>query len=52
MVRTTYGVRVNADSVVAVEAKQAARPAMVLCELHPAFEADYCPSCGTARRIG
>lgn len=22
------------------------------CAAHPAFEADYCPSCGTARQIG
>jgi len=22
------------------------------CELHPAFEADYCPTCGTAQQIG
>lgn len=22
------------------------------CELHPAYEADYCPLCGTARVIG
>lgn len=26
------------------------RPAR--CTLHPAFEADYCPSCGTAQVIG
>jgi hypothetical protein len=22
------------------------------CKIHPAYEADYCPSCGTARVIG
>jgi hypothetical protein len=22
------------------------------CELHPAYDADYCPLCGTAREIG
>ena len=27
-----------------------ARPAR--CKQHPAFEADYCPSCGTAQIIG
>lgn len=26
------------------------RPAR--CAQHPAFEADYCPSCGTSRVIG
>lgn len=26
--------------------------APVMCEAHPAFEASYCPSCGTARKIG
>lgn len=26
------------------------RPAR--CASHPAFEADYCPSCGTAQVIG
>ena len=23
-----------------------------MCDKHPAFEADYCPSCGTARPVG
>ena len=22
------------------------------CKIHPAFEADYCPSCGTAAVVG
>ena len=22
------------------------------CDKHPAYEADYCPICGTAREIG
>jgi hypothetical protein len=22
------------------------------CKLHPAFDADYCPSCGTSQIIG
>lgn len=25
---------------------------MTRCNLHPAFEADYCPACGTARPVG
>jgi hypothetical protein len=26
--------------------------ASLACPEHPAFEADYCPACGTARQIG
>lgn len=22
------------------------------CQIHPAYEADYCPACGTSARIG
>lgn len=34
---------------------KAEAPAPVLagrCTEHPAFDADYCPTCGTARQIG
>lgn len=27
-------------------------PADTRCPEHPAYEADYCPVCGTAREIG
>ena len=32
-----------------MDTKPAERPAR--CSEHPAFEADYCPSCGTAQTI-
>jgi len=31
---------------------ESVRTAAPRCEIHPAFEAEYCPSCGTSRRIG
>ena len=48
-ITTTSGVRVNADSLAAIEALKAARAAVVMCTEHRAFEADNCPSCGTSR---
>jgi hypothetical protein len=30
---------------------KAAREARTMCATHPAFEADYCPTCGTAQVI-
>lgn len=51
----TNQVATNADSAAALAAIKAAREAergpVAMCETHPAFEADYCPSCGTARVI-
>jgi len=49
---TASGVRVNNDSLAALAALKASRPAIVKCDKHPAFEADYCPSCGTSRQMG
>lgn len=49
---TANGVRVNTDAVAALAAIRAARAAVAMCATHPAFEADYCPSCGTAQVIG
>lgn len=46
---TASGVRVNNDSLAALAAMKAARPAVAMCETHRAFEADNCPSCGTSR---
>lgn len=46
---TASGVRVNNDSLAALQALRAARPAVTMCDQHRAFEADNCPSCGTSR---
>lgn len=46
---TASGVRVNTDSLAAIAALKAARPAVAMCDAHRAFEADNCPSCGTSR---
>jgi len=45
------------DSYVEDMLDQDDRPALTLvaggrCKLHPAFEADYCPTCGTAQLVG
>lgn len=49
---TASGVRVNTDSLAALAALKASRPAVTMCDAHPAYAADYCPVCGTARVIG
>jgi hypothetical protein len=49
--KTAFGVTVNTDSLAALAAIKAAREARTMCATHPAFEADYCPTCGTAQVI-
>ena len=44
---TASGVRVNNDSLAYLAARKLERPAVEWCTEHPAFEADYCPACGT-----
>lgn len=39
------------DALEQLAARQQAT-ASTRCQAHPAFEADYCPTCGTAQRIG
>lgn len=41
----TTGLRLTAARILA------SVPADTACAKHPAFEATYCPVCGTARRI-
>ena len=50
--KTASGIRVNNDSLAALAALKASRPAVVKCAKHPAFALDNCPSCGTARQMG
>lgn len=46
---TSTGVRVNSDSIAYIEALAAERPTVQRCTLHPAYELDNCPACGTSR---
>jgi hypothetical protein len=42
----------NREELSPVNDHQLATEAAGRCTLHPAFDADYCPSCGTARPVG
>jgi hypothetical protein len=50
---TTAAQELDADTVEAMGLDSTGRGIVVpRCKLHPAFEADYCPTCGTSQVIG
>lgn len=45
-------IRTTLSTGMGVHRREVQAPAPARCQDHPAYEADYCPACGTARPVG